>query len=158
MEFLLTHPALAFLREDAEGRKPGAIKNEIIETLRYLVGGNHLENDNLPSIGVPLESIRLYLGTPTIFAVICSDWMLINPYTYQATAYENFCFELSKKTEQGLYSKIYKAHFRKPWNNKDTRTILTEKMMKTLATIVMEDVFPNRTHDLVRKKGCQAAE
>ena len=141
MEFLLTHPALAFLREDAEGRKPGAIKNEIIETLRYLVGGNHLEKDNLPSIGVPLESIRLYLGTPTIFAVICSDWMLINPYTYQATAYENFCFELSKKTEQGLYSKIYKAHFRKPWNNKDTRTILTEKVMQTLATIVMELTF-----------------
>ncbi|MBI2433247.1 MAG: hypothetical protein HYV26_10280 [Candidatus Hydrogenedentes bacterium] len=156
VEFLLTHPALAFLREDAEGRKPGAIKSEIVDTLKYLTKGMPGSDGNASNIGVPPQNIRLYLGTPTIFAIICSDWMLINPYTYQATAFENFCFELSKKGDQSLYSKIYKGHFRKPWNNRDTTTILTPAIMKELASTVMADVFPNRLDDLVHPEGRSA--
>jgi hypothetical protein len=151
IEFLLTHPALAFLREDAEGRKPGAIKAEIIDTLRYLTGIG-LSAKGAPKIGVPVEAIRLYHGTPTIFSIILGNRMLINPYAYQATAYENFCFEFSKKSEQGLYAKMLKAHYRKPWDNKDTCTPLTEDVMNRIDEFCMQDLFPNRLADLVRDR------
>jgi len=148
IEFLLTHPALAFLREDAEGRKPGAIKTEIIDTLQYLTGIGDDQN-RLPCINIGVDRIRLYHGTPTIFCIILSNTMLINPYAYQATAYENFCFEIAKKSEHGLYGKMLKAHYRKPWDNKETRTVLTEDVMKKIRGDCMEDLFANRREDLV---------
>ncbi|MFO1484170.1 MAG: hypothetical protein U1F71_12500 [Verrucomicrobiaceae bacterium] len=153
VEFLLTHPALAFLREDAEGRKPGAIKEEIIETVRYLTGKDIGGRVLSASIGVPLDSIRLYLGTPTIFAIVCSDWMLVNPYAYQATAYDNFCFEISRKSDQGLYSKIFKSHYKEPWDNKDTTKPIDETRLATLPNIILNDVFPHRLSDLVHTNG-----
>jgi hypothetical protein len=148
VEFLLTHPALAFLREDAEGRKPGAIKKEILTTLSYLTGCDFGVEKPKYSIDIPLENIRLYLGTPTIFSIICTERMLINPYAYQATAYENFCFEISKKGEQGLYSKILKSHYKEPWDNKET-TIQLENATKELKNQILIDVFPTRIPDLV---------
>ncbi|MBI4632276.1 MAG: hypothetical protein HY742_00060 [Deltaproteobacteria bacterium] len=151
VEFLLTHPALAFLREDAEGRKEKAIKNEIIETLKYLIGPPY-QSQGKPSIGVPLTNIRLYHGTPTLFCIICSEWMLMNPYTYQANAYEGFALEISKKSEAGLYSKIERSHFRKPWENRETTTVLTKDVMTSIETFTLEDIFPDRRDALVRQK------
>jgi hypothetical protein len=142
VEFLLTHPALAFLREDAERRKPGDIKKEILETLKYL----------LDSLRVPVENIWLYHGTPTIFSLITSERMLVNPYTYQANAYENFCFEISKKSEQGLYARLLTAHFRKPIDNRDTTTPLTDAEMKRIPTLSLADLFPSRMSDLIGKE------
>ena len=148
IEFLLTHPALAFLREDAEGRKPGAIKLEIIETLRYLTGIEVTPSGG-PALRIPVENIRLYHGTPTIFCIILCNRMLINPYAYQATAYDNFCLEISKKSEQGLFVKMLRSHFSKPWDSKETGTPLTEDIMNKIATYCMLDLFPNRRKDLV---------
>jgi hypothetical protein len=151
VEFLLTHPALAFLREDAEGRKEKAIKHEIINTLKYLLGPPYQEAGK-PSIGIPMSHIRLYHGTPTLFCVICSEWMLMNPYTYQANAYEGFALEISKQGEAGLYSKIVKSHFRRPWENMETTTVLTDDVMHDIEMVTLEDVFPRRRDDLVRQK------
>ena len=141
VRFLLTHPALAFLREDAEGRAYGSIKEEIIGTVKYLVGGQYVD-DGHPSVGVPMKDIRLYHGTPTIFSVIVSDRMLLNPYTYQANAFDNFCFEVTRKTGNDLYSQVLRAHYQAPWDKSKTRTILTDSVMVELDTLTLEDVFP----------------
>jgi len=149
VRFLLTHPALAFLREDAEGRANGAIKREIIRTLRYLLGGRYV-GEGEPSIGVPIGHIRLYHGTPTIFSVIVSDRMLVNPYTYQANAYENFSFDVSRRGHKNLYAKILSAHYEKPWDNHATRTVLSDEVMENIDDLTLEDLFPSRLPYLVR--------
>lgn len=148
VRFLLTHPTLAFLREDAEGRAKGAIKQEILRTLRYLIGGNFV-SENAPKIKVPIENIRLYKGTPSIFCIITSDKMLVNPYTYQANAYENFCFIVSRKKPNDLFSKILNAHYEKPWDNEVTTSKLTEEMMGKLESFTMQHIFPERESDLL---------
>jgi hypothetical protein len=147
VEFLLTHPALAFLREDAEGRKEGDIKAEIITTLEYLVR----------DLGVSPGSIWLYHGTPTIFSLITSERMLVNPYTYQANAYENFCFEISKRSEQGLYTRLLSAHFTRPLDNRGTTTALTLEAMRDLKSRSLVDLFPDRLVDLVGGNSTQEA-
>ena len=149
VKFMLTHPALAFLREDAERTMPGEIKREIIETLRYLTGKNVGGGDSKLKVDVPLTSIKLYLGTPTICAIICSDWMLVNPYAYQGTAYDNFCFEVARKNPQGLYSKIFNNHFNNPWDNGRTTLEVSEDILKNIHHVVLADVFPSRLSDLV---------
>jgi hypothetical protein len=147
IRFLMTHPALAFLREDAEGRAKGAIKTEIIRTLNYLVGNKYSE-EGMKSVGIPMKDIYLYHGTPTIFTIIVTDRMLINPYTYQANAYENFCFEISRRGHHNLYNKILSAHYRKPWDNDETRTALTNAIMDHINNITLADIFTDRMPDL----------
>ena len=146
IRFLMTHPALAFLREDAEGRARGAIKVEIIRTLKYLIGGKYCGKDE-KAIGIAMNNILLYHGTPTIFAIIVSDRMLINPYTYQANAYENFCFEISRRGDHNLYSKILSAHYQKPWDNNETRTVLTDEIMDNIEKITIKDIFKERSEE-----------
>ena len=143
VRFLLTHPALAFLREDAEGRAKGDIKKEIMRTLRYLV------RDDEPTLKVPEKDVKLYKGTPTIFSVILSERMLVNPYTYQANAFENFCFEVKRTDDSGLYSKIRSAHYEKPWESDVTCVTLNEETIEELEDMVLSDVFPNRQESIV---------
>jgi len=145
ISFLLTHPTLAFLREKAENTGENTIRNEIISALKYLV-----KPQSEKGIGVPISNIHLYHGTPTIFTIITSDKMLINPYPYQETALTSFCFEISKKgTEDCLYSRIFEAHFDKPWDNPDTITELTEDILGKLGKIPLIELFSDRQKQII---------
>jgi hypothetical protein len=115
-KFLLTHPALACLREEQEGRVIGHVKNEIIETLEYLM--NDLEVDE--------DCIKLYYGTPTIFCIITSKKMLINPYSNQRSAYETFCLEVNASSD--IYDGLYETHFRKSWMSKSAMKFKRDQM------------------------------
>jgi hypothetical protein len=148
-KFLLTHPSLAFLREDAEGRAPGDIKQEIINALRYLTRQPDEDGSGLPGLGVPYSNIKLYKGTPTIFSIITSNTLFINPYTYQSNAYDSLCIEVRKVGTNDLYSSLMSDHFHKPWRNEPRTTeTLTQEMLERLATMTLVDVFEKRINDV----------
>ena len=83
---MLTHPCFSSLREDQEGREEGQIRKEIDETINFLKGCGMASD----------ECLRFYRGTPTCFAVIASNAMLLNPYPYQIEAFRSFCIEVRR--------------------------------------------------------------
>jgi hypothetical protein len=78
VKFLLTHPVVADLRAGQEARQNTDIGKEIISSLRIL-----------KDWGVPHENVRLYKGTPTIFAIKTGEKMFLNPYPYGSVAYDS---------------------------------------------------------------------
>jgi hypothetical protein len=113
VKLLLTHPKVADLRAEQEGRKLEAIGQEIIKSLQIL------RNWELP------PEIRLYLGTPTIFAIRTTREMLLNFYAYKAYAYESPCL-IVHKDEALHYAYFYddydKAHFG-AWDSSATESV-----------------------------------
>jgi hypothetical protein len=102
VRFLLTHPAVSDLRAEQENRRFAAIGREIIESLRVL-----------SSWGVNPSDVKLYKGTPTIFAIKTRRQMLLNPYAYFATAFTTPCLIVETDTEHmSYYYEVYDtAHF-----------------------------------------------
>jgi len=85
-KFMMTHPCFSGLREKQEGRSEGQISNEIDNMIGILHG-----------FGLNLNtSLRFYKGTPTCFAIITTEAMLLNPYPYQIEAFESFCIEVRR--------------------------------------------------------------
>ena len=85
-KFMMTHPCYSGLRESQEGRSEGQIRNEIDNMISKLKG-----------FGLNLDtSLRFYKGTPTCFAIITSEAMLLNPYPYQIEAFQSFCIEVRR--------------------------------------------------------------
>lgn len=70
VKFLLTHPIVADLRANQENRRPTEIGVEIIKSL-----------ETLKLWGTDAGNVRLYLGTPTCFAIKTTRQMLINRNT-----------------------------------------------------------------------------
>ena len=93
-KFLLTHPDDSSKREGPEGRDPGVIRREIIEGIHKLIKWD-----------VPLDNIRLYRVSPTVFTIITSTHMLLNPYPYCTEAYRCWCLQVSSK------GSIYKQYY-----------------------------------------------
>ena len=133
----------------AEGRRAGGIKEEIIETLEYLTRrGTTNGGDGAHGLGISLDHIKLYKGTPTIFSLITTDRLFLNPYTYQATAKDGFCVEIERKGGNDMYGRFVDDHFHKPWNNADTTVTLSTRILSALSTATLADVFPDRARDL----------
>lgn len=85
-KFMMTHPCYSGLRESQEGRSEGQIRNEIDNMISKLHG-----------FGMDLDtSLRFYKGTPTCFAIITTEAMLLNPYPYQIEAFQSFCIEVRR--------------------------------------------------------------
>jgi len=103
-KFLLTHPDDSRKREGPEGRDQGVIKGEIIEGIHKLMNW-----------GVPLENIQLYRGSPTVFTIITSTHMLLNPYPYCTEAYRCWCLQVSSKGS--IYKQYYEKHFKDAWDS-----------------------------------------
>ncbi len=103
VRFLLTHPVVADLRANQEGRRPTDIGAEIIVTLELL-----------QSWAVPEKNVRLYRGTPTCFGIKTSSRMLLNPYPYGSVAYDSPCFivECCDDASGYIYDAFDQSHFR----------------------------------------------
>lgn len=102
VKFLLTHPAVADLRADQEARKFKDIGKEIVESLKIL-----------QSWEIDADNVRLYMGTPTIFAIRTTTQMLLNPYAYGDVAFNSPCL-IVKNDPDGyfyFYDEYDKAHF-----------------------------------------------
>ena len=106
VKFMLTHPSVADLRAKQEQRELTDIGKEIVQTLELLRDWN-----------VPTRDVKLYLGTPTSFAIMTTRKMLINPYSYMGPAYHSPCLILEAGSDHHHYFfdefKIY--HFG-AWN------------------------------------------
>jgi hypothetical protein len=96
IRFLLTHPIVADFRASQEKRRPTEIGEEIILSLETLQRWN-----------IPPQNVRLYLGTPTCFAIKTSRQMLINPYPYISVSYDSPCLTLEYSPEGGAERPSY---------------------------------------------------
>ncbi|GIL11323.1 MAG: hypothetical protein BroJett038_00430 [Chloroflexota bacterium] len=107
VKFLLTHPAVADLRADQEARKFKDIGNEIIKSLRIL------KQWKLKELPLPADNVRLYMGTPTIFAIKTTNQMLLNPYAYGDVAFNSPCLIVKNDPNEYFYfyDEYDKAHF-----------------------------------------------
>jgi hypothetical protein len=106
VKFLLTHPIVADFRASQENRRPTEIGLEIIKSL-----------ETLQSWGVSCNDVRLYLGTPTCFAIKTTRQMLINPYPYVAVSFDSPCMILEYSSDSGtdrpgyLFDEFNSRHF-----------------------------------------------
>jgi hypothetical protein len=102
VRFLLTHPAVADIRASQENRRSTEIGREIIQSLHILKEWH-----------LPPENVRLYMGTPTCFAVRTGREMLLNPYPYTLSALNSPCLIVKKyEGETGhLYDAFSRSHF-----------------------------------------------
>ncbi len=106
VKFLLTHPIVADFRAGQENRRPTEIGHEIISSLATLKQWND-----------KYCHVRLYLGTPTCFAIKTSNKMMINPYPYVAVSYDSPCLLLEYSPEGGterpsyFFDEFNRGHF-----------------------------------------------
>jgi len=102
---LLTHPAFAHLRQPAEERASGDIELEILKTAIYL----HCV------AGMKASELRLYRGSPTVFAIQVGDHILVNPYPYGTMAMDTLCLEFERGKEGSYIAKFTNMHFNHTW-------------------------------------------
>lgn len=116
VKILLTHPGFAFIRqrnEEWDRPKKFSIRKEILQSVLKL-----LEH------GIPESCIKLFLGTPTMFGVKTSKWMLINPYPYQAQSFRSFAFVVkrvsdSRDEKATIYGAYSQTHFNDVWQGRN---------------------------------------
>ena len=51
---------------------------------------------------VPPQNVRLYLGTPTCFAIKTTRQMLINPYPYISVSFDSPCLHVEYSITSGV--------------------------------------------------------
>jgi hypothetical protein len=106
VRFVLTHPIVADFRANQENRRTTEIGIEIINSLEIL-----------RDWGIDSKNVRLYLGTPTCFAIKTTRQMLINPYPYVSVALDSPCLILEYSPDSGsdrpgyFYDEFNSRHF-----------------------------------------------
>ena len=112
VRFLLTHPAFAHLRQSLEGiqrREEFHIAQEILDTLLIF-----------KRAGVEHKDVRFVKGTPTIFGIKTSKYMLINPYPSQRQAFKSLTLLIdSDNGENQVYQAFDHAHFQGVWDGRN---------------------------------------
>lgn len=106
IRIMMTDPDIADSRAKQERRDSGEIPQEVKMNLAYL-----------KRIGITRESVRFYLGTPTVFAVCTTDRMLLNPYPYQTEAFRCFSVIVHKTLNPNadIFHQYFQYHFQEPW-------------------------------------------
>jgi hypothetical protein len=109
VRFLLTHPAFAHLRQRLEGiqrLEEFHIAQEIFQSVV-----------ELRQAGVPYQNIRFVKATPTVFGVMTSKLMLLNPYPYQGQAFGSVTFLFdARNSENAVYRAFNNWHFQGVWD------------------------------------------
>lgn len=127
--FLVTHPQIAHHRSKQENRERGHIEKEIIINIIFLL---RIKFKELKEAKDKFQ-IRLYRGTPTIFSIISSSKMLLNPYPYHAEARNSYCFEING--ESPIYNKYHTYHFKIPWES-DSAEKLPDDLSEAKRTLI----------------------
>lgn len=135
VNFILTHPAFAHLRQSLElvqRMETFHIAQEILETISIL-----------QEAGVRYQNIRFAKGTPTIFGVMTSKMMLLNPYPMQRQAFTSLALILdSKNGENPVYRAFEQSHFRGVWDGNNVDTI------HGYDVVSLQEVFDRSLEDL----------
>ncbi len=101
IKFLLTHPAFAYLRENSEQYKREVhLAEDVIESISTLKENNF-----------NLDNVFLVKSPPTIFGILTSKHMLLNPYPYMKRSYKTLTLLLSNDTCSDVYDYYKEAHF-----------------------------------------------
>lgn len=116
VKFVLTHPVVADLRARQEGRRLTAIGEEIVDRLRLL-----------ERIGVPATNVYLYRGAPTCFSIMCPELkiMLLNPYPYEAVAWDAPCLLVRWDEGKGYLYESFRVHH---FGRIEARSVMTEQL------------------------------
>ncbi len=144
IRILMAQPDVADKRYMQEKRSPGQIKNEVKADVKELFG-----------LGIKPEWLRYYSGSPTVFGIVTSEMILLNPYPAEDESHR--CFSLiARRTNdrQDIYHQYFNAHFNGPWQNakpnnlkdknnnnhpKDKVTIQTKKLKQTRNRLLKAD-------------------
>ena len=59
--------------------------------------------------------LRLYRGSPTVFAIQVGDHILLNPYPYGTMAMDTLCLEFERGKEGSYIAKFTNMHFNHTW-------------------------------------------
>lgn len=129
-KFLLTHPKIADLRAQQEGRNLTDIGKEILISLKILI----------EDWKVPRENIKLYQGTPTCFGIKTEGAMLLNFYPYEKEAFASPCLVVKKG--EYFYQHFGFSHFH-AWSSALARCVpdnleQIEGMLDTFADKIEE--------------------
>lgn len=116
VKFVLTHPVVADLRARQEGRRLTAIGEEIVDRLRLL-----------ERLGVPATNVYLYRGAPTCFSIMCPELkiMLLNPYPYEAVAWDAPCLLVRWDEGKGYLYESFRVHH---FGRIEARSVMTEQL------------------------------
>lgn len=128
IRFLLTHPAFAHLRQALEciqRKETFSVAQEILETVKIL-----------QKLGLPHENIRFIRATPTMFGIMTSNIMMLNPYPYeiQAVASATLIFD-SKNGENEVYNAFRRSHFEGVWEDNRNVNILEGYNLEAIKNI-----------------------
>jgi hypothetical protein len=149
VKFILTHPIVADFRASQENRRPTEIGLEIIKSLEVL-----------REWGIDCADVRLYLGTPTCFAIKTTRQMLINPYPYISVSFDSPCFIVEFSSEGGterpgyFFDEFNSRHFG-AWDtdlsvhiyNYDTTIKHCKKMLNEYAASVQQLISKGKTFE-----------
>jgi hypothetical protein len=106
-KFLLTEPEVAERRAKQESRPPRAIAGEVKSTVSQLL-----------NLGITLDQIRYYEGSPTVFGIATSKSMLLNPYPNENESHRCMTIIVQKTDNKSdIYHQYLESHFDKPWAN-----------------------------------------
>jgi hypothetical protein len=139
LRILMTHPENGDQRATQEDRTVGAIPSEIRESLI-----------SLRSMGIESDNVRLYRGTPTVFAIATSDMMLLNPYPYGTEAFRSFSIVVRKISDaqvegsqysSDIYRQFEQHHFIFPWEHTDQ---MLQEEWDSIPVPIREKVDPQR--------------
>lgn len=104
----MTDPDMADARARQEGRAPREIPNEISMNIA-----------RLKRIGIRREQLKYYQGTPTVFAIVTTDRMSLNPYLYETEVFTCFSLIVCKtlNADSDIFHQYLNYHFENPWEH-----------------------------------------
>lgn len=132
VHIMLTHPETADRRSHQEKRPPGAIAGEVTNSVTQL-----------RTLGVPVENIKYYRGSPTVFGIATSEAMLLNPYPYENESHRCWTV-IVRKTDapEDIYHQYFDAHFERPWSHAvpvdEVGGLITSEVETSRANLAMQ--------------------
>jgi transcriptional regulator with XRE-family HTH domain len=112
VRILFTHLEQAFLREELEGRNPGAIVQEVVEGIRWARDTWHLD----------WQDIKLVKAPPALFSVFVGDREqargvgVANIYPLMTQAYVSPAMVLQNTGNPSeIYQALHRTNFADPW-------------------------------------------
>jgi len=156
IRFLFTHPAFAYLRQEAEGDERQLADTSIREEILITVL-------KLRKYGIEPGWISFFLGTPTMFGVMSDNAMFINPYPYKKQSYTSFGLIIQKTRVavgvESLYDQLCKSHFQgvlddrrntATWKDDDLDTLWRTSLETVSRDRGLADPLPNRLREMLK--------
>jgi hypothetical protein len=133
LRILMTHWEFIAFRQDQEKTE----KN----VARYVISGELRDAVDVIKANGLEGCLKFYRGSPTCFTIVARGQrqMLLNPYPYQAEAYNSWCI-IARDTPGGIYSRFVQAHVEGPWQNTNLTVPYTDQVYSDLLSKHTQDI------------------